>query len=118
MLKHYLKIAIRQIGKNKVQYLLSIIGIAIGLLCFSMTSYYIRRFNNQFSAWPNSGRMANVYVKSTKNGYEHPYVPGKVVQELMGNPITGINKATYSYGYERAEYHNMQRESGRNPVPV
>ena len=102
MLKHYLKIAIRQIGKNKVQYLLSIIGIAIGLLCFSMTSYYIRRFNNQFSAWPNSGRMANVYVKSTKNGYEHPYVPGKVVQELMGNPITGINKATYSYGYERA----------------
>lgn len=102
MLKHYLKIAIRQIGKNKVQYLLSIIGIAIGLLCFSMTSYYIRRFNNQFSAWPNSGRMANVYAKSTKNGYEHPYVPGKVVQELMGNPITGINKATYSYGYERA----------------
>ena len=102
MLKHYLKIAIRQIGKNKVQYLLSIIGIAIGLLCFSMTSYYIRRFNNQFSAWPNSGRMANVYVKSTKNGYEHPYVPGKVVQELMGNPITGINKATYSYGYEKA----------------
>lgn len=42
MFKHYLKMAIRQILKNKIQYLLSIIGIAVGLLCFSMTSYYIR----------------------------------------------------------------------------
>lgn len=31
MVKHYLKMAIRQILKNKVQYLLSIVGIAIGL---------------------------------------------------------------------------------------
>ena len=46
MFKHYLKMAIRQILKNKIQYLLSIIGIAVGLLCFSITSYYIRRFNN------------------------------------------------------------------------
>ncbi len=38
MFKHYLKMAIRQILKNKIQYLLSIIGIAVGLLCFSMTS--------------------------------------------------------------------------------
>ena len=51
MFKHYLKMAIRQILKNKIQYLLSIIGIAVGLLCFSITSYYIRRFNNQFIAW-------------------------------------------------------------------
>ena len=52
--------------KNKVQYLLSIVGIAIGLLCFSMTSYYIRRFNSQFTAWSNNDRMANLYVKSEK----------------------------------------------------
>ena len=32
MFKHYLKMAIRQILKNKIQYLLSIIGIAVGLL--------------------------------------------------------------------------------------
>ena len=62
MFKHYLKMAIRQILKNKIQYLLSIIGIAVGLLCFSMTSYYIRRFNNQFIAWANSDRMANIYA--------------------------------------------------------
>ncbi|WP_302314436.1 ABC transporter permease, partial [uncultured Parabacteroides sp.] len=102
MFRHYLKMAVRQILKNKTQYLLSIIGIAIGLLCFSMTSYYIRRFNNQFTAWANSDRMANVYVKSTQNNYENPYIPGKVVQELMGNPIAGIGRVAYSYGYGRA----------------
>lgn len=98
MFKHYLKMAIRQILKNKIQYLLSIIGIAVGLLCFSITSYYIRRFNNQFIAWANSDRMANIYVKSAQYGYEDPYIPGEVVQELMGNPITGIGQIAYSYG--------------------
>lgn len=102
MFKHYLKMAIRQILKNKIQYLLSIIGIAVGLLCFSITSYYIRRFNNQFIAWANSDRMANIYVKSAQYGYEDPYIPGEVVQELMGNPITGIGQIAYSYGYGQA----------------
>lgn len=67
MFKHYLKMAIRQILKNKIQYLLSIIGIAVGLLCFSITSYYIRRFNNQFIAWANSDRMANIYMPNRPN---------------------------------------------------
>lgn len=102
MIKHYLKIAIRQILKNKVQYLLSIIGIAIGLLCFSMTSYYVRRFNNQFTAWDNSDRIAKIYVKSTKNSYEQAYIPGNELQKLMSNPIAGIEKIAYSYGYDRA----------------
>ena len=39
MFKHYLKMAIRQILKNKIQYLLSIIGIAVGLLTFRITTY-------------------------------------------------------------------------------
>lgn len=102
MIKHYLKIAIRQILKNKVQYLLSIIGIAIGLLCFSMTSYYIRRSNNQFIGWSNSDRIANMYVKSAKNNYDDPYIPGKELQLLMSNPVAGMEKIAYSYGYGRA----------------
>lgn len=93
MFKHYLKMAIRQILKNKIQYLLSIIGIAVGLLCFSITSYYIRRFNNQFIAWANSDRMANIYAKSAQYGYDDPYIPGEVVQELMGNPSPELGKS-------------------------
>lgn len=115
MIIHYLKIAIRQILKNKVQYLLSIIGIAIGLLCFSMTSYYIRRANNQFTAWSKSDRMANIYVKSTKNGYEQPYIPGKELQALISNPVPGIGKIAYSYGYGRANITLCK--AGQKEVP-
>ena len=46
--------------------------------------------------------MANIYVKSAQYGYEDPYIPGEVVQELMGNPITGIGQIAYSYGYGQA----------------
>lgn len=115
MLKHYLKIAIRQILKNKVQYLLSVIGIAIGLLCFSMTSYYIRRFNNQFTAWENSDRIANIYIKSTKNSYEQPYIPGKELQALISNPVAGIEKIAYSYGYGKANITLCK--AGQKEVP-
>ena len=102
MVKHYLKMAIRQILKNKVQYLLSIVGIAIGLLCFSMTSYYIRRFNSQFTVWSNNDRMANLYVKSEKNKYNEPYIPGKELQALMSNSVAGMEKIAYSYSYGKA----------------
>lgn len=102
MIKHYLKIACRQISKNKVQYLLSIIGIAIGLLCFSMTTYYIRRFNSQFTAWSNSDRMGNIYVKSSKNSYEQACIYGKELEALKNNPVVGIEKIAYSYGYNKA----------------
>lgn len=115
MIKHYLKIAIRQILKNKVQYLLSIIGIAIGLLCFSMTSYYIRRFNNQFTAWTYGDRIANLYVKSTKNNYDRPYIPGKKLQELISNPVAGVEKIAYSYGYGRANV--TIGKAGQKEVP-
>ena len=94
--------AIRQILKNKVQYLLSIVGIAIGLLCFSMTSYYIRRFNSQFTVWSNNDRMANLYVKSEKNKYNEPYIPGKELQALMSNSVAGMEKIAYSYSYGKA----------------
>lgn len=115
MVKHYLKMAIRQILKNKVQYLLSIVGIAIGLLCFSMTSYYIRRGNNQFIAWSNSDRMANVYVKSEKNKYDEPYIPGKELQALMSNPVAGMEKIAYSYSFDRANITICK--SGKEDMP-
>lgn len=115
MIKHYFKIAIRQILKNKVQYLLSIIGVAIGLLCFSMTSYYIRRFNSQFTAWSNSDRIANLYVKSAKNGYEQTRIPGKELQLLITNPVVGIEKIAYSYGYTKANI--TVNKAGQKEVP-
>ena len=42
MIQHYLKIAIRQLTKQRSRTIISIIGIASGLFCFSICSYYNR----------------------------------------------------------------------------
>lgn len=107
--------AVRQILKNKVQYLLSIMGISIGLLCFSMTSYYIRRYNSQFTAWTHSDRIANLYVKSTRANYNQSYIPGKELQVLMSNPVAGIEKIAYSYGYNKANI--TISKAGQKEIP-
>lgn len=41
MLKHYLKIAIRNLLKYKVQSAVSILGLAVGFVCFSLSLYWI-----------------------------------------------------------------------------
>lgn len=107
--------AIRQIGKNKVQYLLSVVSIAIGLLCFSMTSYYIRRYNSQFTAWTHSDRMATIWMKSVKDHHDRPYISGKELQALMNNPVAGIEKIAYSYGYDKANI--TISKAGQKEVP-
>ena len=42
MLKHYLKIAFRNLWKYKTQSLISIIGLAIGFTCFALSMLWIR----------------------------------------------------------------------------
>ncbi|MDH6311697.1 putative ABC transport system permease protein [Parabacteroides sp. PFB2-10] len=89
MFHHYLKIAIRQIGKNKVQYFLSIIGIALGLLCFSMTNYYTHNYFSRYTAWPNADRMATVSIDKI---HTTGFIQGKDLQALLNNPVAGIDK--------------------------
>ena len=41
MIKHCLKIAIRNLVKYKVQSAVSILGLAVGFVCFSLSLYWI-----------------------------------------------------------------------------
>ncbi|MDL2255409.1 ABC transporter permease [Parabacteroides sp. OttesenSCG-928-K15] len=102
MIQHYVKVALRQIGKNKVQYFLSIIGIALGLLCFSMTNYFMHRHFSQYTVWPNADRMATVSTSYEKKGSLSNYFPGKELQALIENPVPGIEKVAVITRMERA----------------
>lgn len=92
MIQHYLKIAWRQILKNKAQYVLSLIGIAIGLLCFGIACYYVRINCLDYTAWENAGRMASFHTIDKQNGYSEPVVSGVVLQGLFDDPVEGIAK--------------------------
>lgn len=95
MILYYFKMAFRQISKNKTQYILSIVGIAVGLLCFSMTNYYIRRAFNQFTVWPNADRIAKVNIRPNTNNSYNAYFTGKELQMLLTEPIAGIEKISW-----------------------
>jgi len=95
MIKHYLKIAFRQLKNDKTHYFFSIVSIALGLLCFSLTSYYVKEAMNAFTAWPNADRMANIFVKSPTDSNGKEYIPGKELYALMNNPVAGIEYVTW-----------------------
>lgn len=87
MLKHYLKIAIRNLLKYKQQSLISIIGLAVGVTCFAFCSYTLRTS----MAWERSitdiDRICILYSETEQGSeicYEHyaPYALAKAFPEI------------------------------------
>lgn len=115
MIRHYLKMAFRQIARNKTQYFLSVAGVAIGMLCFSLITYYVRKNNNQYNAWPNADRIAHFYVKPVNGGREQPYIPGKELQRLMDKPVAGIEQVAYYESYTEANITICRDEKTETP---
>lgn len=110
MIQHYLKIAWRQILKNRTQYILSLIGIAIGLLCFGITCYYIR---NSFQG-VNIDRMGSLSTINQDSGEKMDYVMGEALQDLRNNPVAGIEKIALRNGWNEANI-TFVREQGEVP---
>ena len=50
MILHYLKMAIRSLGKYRMQNIISIVSLAVALFCFSI-NMYISRFMIQIDNW-------------------------------------------------------------------
>ena len=59
MFSHYLKIAFRNLRKYKMQTIISIIGLAVGFVCFALSALWIR-YERSFDAFHPNAR--NMYV--------------------------------------------------------
>ena len=42
MITHYLKVAVRNLLKYKTQTIISILGLAVGFVCFALSAFWIR----------------------------------------------------------------------------
>lgn len=71
MIKHYFKIAFRNLLKYKTQSVISVIGLAIGFTCFALANLWIHYEMTYDSAYKGADRMYLLYQKSVleDNGY-------------------------------------------------
>lgn len=72
MLQHYLKIAIRNLLKYKAQTLISIVGLAVGFVCFAFATMWIRYEMAYDKHYEGADRLYLFYKNSTVNynGYD------------------------------------------------
>jgi ABC-type lipoprotein release transport system permease subunit len=96
MIKHYLKIAFRNLRKYKNQTLISVIGLAVGFTCFAVAALWIRYETSYDSFHKNADRIYCVNVPS-------PFSP------------TGISR---SGPYPLAEYLKTTFPEIAHAVPI
>lgn len=99
MIQHYLKLAFRHIWKHKVQNGLSILGITIGLICFSITTYFIRQMNNEYTEYPHYKHMAQLAKTNGKSSYKNYQIAPSELLTLSNNRVAGIEKIGWRTGY-------------------
>lgn len=66
MLKHYFTIAFRNLLKYKPQTIISIIGLAVGFVCFSLSTVWVQHERSFDNFHPKSHRIYQLFNKSEK----------------------------------------------------
>ena len=78
MLQHYLKIAFRNLWKYKTQTLISIAGLAVGFVCFSLAAMWIRYEKSYDNFHPDNDRIyliRNIPTDPNEAGFWKNMVP-------------------------------------------
>jgi ABC-type antimicrobial peptide transport system permease subunit len=85
MIRHYLKIAWRNLLKYKTQSVITVVGLAIGFTAFSFTMSWIRFERGYDKDIENADRIYRVLLKdSTSVGGIQPYTPNAMTAYLKG----------------------------------
>ena len=88
---HYLKISFRNLWKYKTQSVISIIGLAVGFVCFALSALWIRYEMTYDSFLKDSDR---IYAVKTKNIYESSYDTKPELAKELQNTFPEIEEAT------------------------
>ncbi|MDR2026743.1 MAG: hypothetical protein LBQ01_04190, partial [Prevotellaceae bacterium] len=84
MIRHYIKVAFRNMRKYINQTLVSVAGLAVGFVCFAMATLWIRYEMTYDSSHKNAGRMYCVYrlAKSANENAKDRYTPDPLAEHL------------------------------------
>lgn len=101
MIRHYFKVAFRNLLKYKTQNLISTIGLAVGLLCFSICFYCSRYMQSMDQCFDNYHRLADIRLI---NGEKKSYA---------STPAVLAEKLEREYGYSAEAYSRVSYAQSR-----
>ena len=110
MLQHYIKTAFRHLLKYKTQNLISILGLSVGILCFSICLYCSRFIYSVDQCFTNKERIANVNLY-TPDGDIYSGIPANLIESLRQTPVDEAEDYTFVgyprlWGIERSGFFN------------
>ena len=87
MLQHYIKTAFRHLLKYKTQNLISILGLSVGILCFSICLYCSRFIYSVDQCFINKERITNINLY-TPDGVIYSGIPARLIESLRQHRLT------------------------------
>ena len=82
MLKNYLKIAFRNIIKNKRYSFINIFGLAVGIAAFSLIVLYVQ-YEFSFDKYNTKGNRIYRVLNEWQGQYTEPFTPGPLAPKLI-----------------------------------
>lgn len=95
MLRHYIKMAMRHLLKNKIQNLISIVGLSVGILCFSICLYCSRFISEVDSCFSNKELIADINLCTTR-GDLYSGIPATTIEELRKLRFDEVQDFTFT----------------------
>lgn len=111
MLRHYIKMAMRHLLKNKIQNLISIIGLSVGILCFSICLYCSRFISEVDSCFSNKELIADINLCTTR-GDLYSGIPATTIEELRKLRFDEVQDFTFTV-YPRERSYNVEIKEGK-----
>lgn len=111
MIYHYIKVALRNLLKYKGQTFISILGLAVGLFCFSLCNYLVRHWISEDDGFRNKSRIAEI-VLETNNNYLISGTPSYIGPELREKQIGLIERITVA-SYAHLEDFQVEISEGK-----
>lgn len=114
MLRHYIKMAMRHLLKYKIQNLISIVGLSVGILCFSICLYCSRFISEVDSCFSNKERIADINLCTTR-GDLYSGIPATTIEELRKLRFDEVQDFTFTV-YPRERSYNVEIKEGKELI--
>lgn len=98
MLLHYFTLALRNLAKYKIQNLICVLGLATGILCFTICFYITRYTLATNDCFSNKDRIAQICMEDTESNTKFAGTSSAMVEELRIMDIPQLqNIVTIAY---------------------